>query len=174
MVQDGKSQLVTAWSLVWPTSHRVDTHMHAHTICKTGIADTKVSKSYVLVHFLKRPIARNVAQRRLKLWWPESECASVFVSKKWRLQQDCKQVMERAPRQMCAAIFKKKNVVGEKASKSAYDNLYPPILKLNPLKIWNLGKEARFCCSVTHARYAQTCIAETLSIKILCARSVFF
>ena len=26
--------------------------------------------------------------------------------------------MERAPRQMCAAIFKKKNVVGEKASKS--------------------------------------------------------
>ena len=40
---------------------------------------------------------------------------------KWRLQQDCEQVMERAPRQMCAAIFKKKNVVGEKASKSAYD-----------------------------------------------------
>ena len=45
----------------------------------------------------------------------------LFVSKKWRLQQDCEQVMERAPRQMCAAIFKKKKNVGEKASKSAYD-----------------------------------------------------
>ena len=45
-------------------------------------------------------------------------CLSV---KKLRLQQDCEQVMERAPRQMCAAIFKKKNVVGEKATKSAYD-----------------------------------------------------
>ena len=40
--------------------------------------------------------------------------------------------MERAPRQMCAAIFKNKNVVGEKASKSAYDLSYPPILKLYP------------------------------------------
>ena len=120
MVLDGKGKLVTAWSLVRPTSHRVDTHTHAHTICKPGIADTIVSKSYAC-SFLKRLIARNVAQRGLKLWWPESECASVFVRKKWRLQQDCEQVMERAPRQMWAAIFKKKNVVGEKASKSAYD-----------------------------------------------------
>ena len=83
--------------------------------------------------------------------------------------------MERAPRQMCAAIFKKKNVVGEKASKSAYDLLYPPILKLyiNPLNISLLWK-TWFCCSVTHAQYAQTCIADTISIKISCARSIFF
>ena len=33
------------------------------------------------------------------------------------------------------------------------------------------GKETRFCCSVTHARYAQTCIADTISIKISCAWS---
>ena len=38
-----------------------------------------------------------------------------------KIQQDYEQVMERASRQMCAAIFKKKNVVGEKTSKSAYD-----------------------------------------------------
>ena len=31
------------------------------------------------------------------------------------------QVMERAPWRMFAAIFKKKNVVGEKASRSAHD-----------------------------------------------------
>ena len=41
---------------------------------------------------------------------------------------------------MCAAIFKKKNVVGEKASKSAYDYSYPPILKLYPLNISLYGK----------------------------------
>ena len=40
---------------------------------------------------------------------------------KWRLQQDWEQVMERAQRQMFEAIFKKKNVIGEKASRSAYD-----------------------------------------------------
>ena len=51
MELEGKSELVTAWSLVRPTPHRVDTHMHARTICKTGIADRIVSKSYVLVHF---------------------------------------------------------------------------------------------------------------------------
>ena len=45
----------------------------------------------------------------------------VCQQKKLRLQKDCEQVLGRAPRQMCAAIFKKKNVVGEKASKSAYD-----------------------------------------------------
>ena len=48
-------------------------------------------------------------------------CASVFDSKKWRLQQDWEQVMERAPWRMFAAIFKKKNMVGEKALRSAYD-----------------------------------------------------
>ena len=36
------------------------------------------------------------------------------------------------------------------------------------------GKETWFCCSVTHARYAQTCIADTISIKISCARYFFF
>ena len=35
------------------------------------------------------------------------------------------------------------------------------------------GEETRFCCSVTHARYAQTRIADTISIKISCARSFF-
>ena len=38
-----------------------------------------------------------------------------------------------------AAIFKKKNVVGEKASRSAYDLLYPLILKLYHLKISHYG-----------------------------------
>ena len=51
MELDGKSDLVTAWSLVRPTSHRVDTHMHARTICKTGIADRIVPKSFVLAHY---------------------------------------------------------------------------------------------------------------------------
>ena len=47
--------------------------------------------------------------------------------------------MERAPRQMFAAIFKKNNVVGGKASRSAYDLLYPSILKLYPLIIHIMG-----------------------------------
>ena len=49
MVLDRKSEPATAWSLVRPTSHRVDTHTSA--ICKTGIADTIVSKSNVLVYY---------------------------------------------------------------------------------------------------------------------------
>ena len=40
---------------------------------------------------------------------------------------------------MFAVIFKKNNVVGEKASRSAYDLLYPPILKLYPLIIHIMG-----------------------------------
>ena len=31
IVLDGKSELVTAWSLVKPTSHRIDKHTHART-----------------------------------------------------------------------------------------------------------------------------------------------
>ena len=40
---------------------------------------------------------------------------------KWSLQQDWEHVIERAPREMFPAIFKKKNLIGEKASRSAYD-----------------------------------------------------
>ena len=43
--------------------------------------------------------------------------------------------MERAPRQMCAAIFKKKNVVGEKASKGAYSD-FKTILREKSLAIY--------------------------------------
>ena len=46
--------------------------------------------------------------------------------------------METAPWRMFVAIFKKKNVVGEIASRSAHDLLYPPILKLYPLKNFTL------------------------------------
>ena len=104
---------------------------------QTCIADTISVKSRVLghlkkkhthTHTKKRLIPCNVAQRRLSLGWPKSEHASAYVSASWRPQQDCEQVLERAVRQMCAAIFKKKNVVGEKR----YFNR--PILKLNPLK----------------------------------------
>ena len=53
---------------------------------------------------------------------------------------------------MCAAIFKNKNknVVGEKASKSAYDLLYPQILKLYPLNISLYGKPDFAAVSRTH------------------------
>ena len=51
---------------------------------------------------------------------------------------------------MCEAIFKKKKVVGEKASKSAYDYLYPPILKLYPLNISLYGKPDFAAVSRTH------------------------
>ena len=71
--------------------------------------------------------------------------------------------MERAPRRMFAAIFfKKKNVVGEKASRSAYDQLY---------RLW-LGYLILLQCQAR--QYAHTRIADTISIKILCARSIFF
>ena len=36
------------------------------------------------------------------------------------------------------------------------------------------GEETSFCCSVTHARYAQTHITDTISNKISCARSICF
>ena len=76
---------------------------------------------------------------------------------------------------MCAAIFIKKNGVGEKASKSAYDYLYPPILKLCPWKISLYGRlwQGNLILLQCHARYAQTCIADAISIKISCARSFF-
>ena len=135
MVLDRKSEPVTAWSLVRPTSHRVDTHRHDMQDWHRWYDSVKICA--ILFIFLKTNkrclIARNVAQRSLKLWWPE--CAFVFVNKKWRLQQDWEQVMERAQRRMFAGIIKKKNVVGEKASRSAYDLLYPPILQLYHLKV---------------------------------------
>ena len=68
--------------------------------------------------------------------------------------------------------FKKKNVVGEKASRCAYDLLYPTILKLYQLisHYGRLCEETWFCCSVTHARYAQTHTTDTISINISCAK----
>ena len=130
MVLDRKSEPVTAWSLVRPTSHRVDTHTHAHTICKTSIADTIVL--FLFIFFLKkqRLIARNVAQGRLKLWWPESECASVFVSKKWWTSKTENRSWKEHHGECLRRFLERKMRLQERASTSAHDLLYPPILKL--------------------------------------------
>ena len=72
--------------------------------------------------------------------------------------------MERAPRRMFVAILKKTNGKNEeKASRSAYDYLYHPILKLYPLScLWEIvARKPDLYCSVTHIRYAQTRIADT-------------
>ena len=49
-----------------------------------------------------------------------NQSAHPCLPAKMKTQQDCEHVVERAPWQMCAAIFKKKNLVGEKRQ-NAYD-----------------------------------------------------
>ena len=61
--------------------------------------------------------------------------------------------MERAPRQMCAANFKKKMLLEkmhQKVLMTNYDQLYPPILKLYTLKISRYGKPDFAAVSRTH------------------------
>ena len=81
--------------------------------------------------------------------------------------------MERAPWRIFAAIFKKKNVVGKKASRSAHSLLYPLILKLYPFKnftLWEIVVRkpdfAAISCTYDMHRLA-------LLIRA-CARSLFF
>ena len=87
-------------------------------------------------------------------------------------QNEDSQVMERAPWQMFAAIFKKKSVVGEKGI------ILPSDFKISfkisiLLKISYYGRLLRDTQILLHTRawYAQTRIADTISIKISCAWS---
>ena len=80
---------------------------------------------------------------------------------------------KRTTAKMCAAIFKKKNVVGEKSVKKCLWLIIPSDFKTISFEHFTFW-ETWFCCSVTHAQYAQTCIADTISIKISGARLFFF
>ena len=74
---------------------------------------------------------------------------------------------------MFPAIFKKKNVVEEKASKSAYDQLYPPILKLCPLKMSHYGRLWR--AKPDFAAVSRTHDMHRIALLIrTCASLIFF
>ena len=71
---------------------------------------------------------------------------------------------------MFAAIFKKKNVVGEKKHQEVLMANYTLRFYIYILLKFHIMGDC-----VTHARYAQNRIADTISIKISCAsyRSFF-
>ena len=114
-------------------------------------------------------LKKNVfSQRRLKLWWPGSECASVFVSKKGDSSKTENRSWKEHHGECLRRFFKKKNVVGEKASRSAHDLLHPPILKLYPFKnftlyygslwrgkLFSLQCHARTICTDSHCWYTR-------------------
>ena len=79
--------------------------------------------------------------------------------------------MERAPWRMFVTIFKKKNVVGEKASRSCHDLLYPLIFKLYPFKNFTWEIVAR---KPDFAAVSRTHDIHRLALLICaCARSFF-
>ena len=83
----------------------------------------------------------------------------MFVSKKWRLNRSWKEHHGECLRRF---FFKRKMCLEKKHQE----------VRMTNYTDW--GEGTWFCCSVTHAQYAQTRIADTISIKISSARSFFF
>ena len=102
--------------------------MHARTICKTGIADRIVPKSYVLAHF-KASYRTQCCPENAETLMTRIRVRIRVCQQKKRLQQDYEQVMERASRQMCAAIFKKKMFLEKKRQKVFMTNYIPSDFK---------------------------------------------
>ena len=151
MELDGKSELVTAWSLVRPTSHRVDTHMHARTICKTGIADRIVSKSYVLVHFKASYRTKMLPGEGWDFDDPNQSAHPCLSAK----NKDSSKTANRSWKEhhgKCVRRFLKRKMLLEKRRQKVLMTNIPSDFKTISFEHFTLW-ETWFCCSVTHAQY---------------------
>ena len=116
----------------------------------------RLNRSLPVYQYILEPYFRS----HVKLWWPKSECASMYVSVNWRFTGQGKSTTAN----ICGGFLKGKMWSGIKAS--CLWLILPSDFKIYPLKISYDGRllqEFLICCTHTHDMHRLALLIRSVS-----------